>query len=169
MAKLKAYTDQWWTEELHKVTGLGQVLDIARQVRKDGYFDPAIAADDGLHLTAASAKKIAGKLGQFYSNSTSINGLAPLESPAFTGIPTVPTQTPFLPYGKAIANTEYVVTFIQDWTQRYGYGELTMDSRTGAQLSGPGVRSGYYHVPAGAGTPLPSGVNTALAFVDHKS
>ncbi|WVM05138.1 tail fiber protein [Pseudomonas phage Ka6] len=169
VTKLKAYTDQWWTEELHKVTGLGQVLDIARLVGKDGYFDPAIAADDGLHLTAASAKKIADKLGQFYSNSTSINGLAPLESPAFTGIPTVPTQTPFLPYGKAIANTEYVVTFIQDWTQRYGYGELTMDSRTGAQLSGPGVRSGYYHVPAGAGNPLPSGLNTALAFVDHKS
>ncbi|QKE55099.1 tail protein [Pseudomonas phage PAP02] len=166
VTKLKAYTDQWWTEELHKVTGLGQVLDIARLVGKDGYFDPAIAADDGLHLTAASAKKIADKLGQFYSNSTSINGLAPLESPAFTGIPTVPTQTPFLPYGKQIANTEYVITFIQDWTSNYGYGDLSMRNRTGSQMEAGGVRSGYYYVPGDSSNPLPGNV---YAFVHHMS
>ncbi|UNI71991.1 hypothetical protein [Pseudomonas phage vB_PaeP_TUMS_P10] len=166
VTKLKAYTDQWWSEELHKVTGLGQVLDIARVVGKDGYFDPAIAADDGLHLTAASAKKIADKLGQFYSNSTSINGLAPLESPAFTGIPTVPTQTPFLPYGKQIANTEYVITFIQDWTSNYGYGDLTMRNKTGAQMAAGGVRSGYYYVPGDSSNPLPGNI---YAFVHHMS
>ncbi len=167
--KLRDYTDQWWNTELPKVNGLAQTLDIARLIAKDGYMDPALGASDGLHLTDASAQKIADKLGQFFSNSSDTNGFASLDSPAFTGIPTVPTQTPFLPFGKTIANTEYVVTFIQDWTQRYGYGDLTMDSRTGAQLSGAGVRSGYYHVPAGAGNPLPSGLNTVLAFVDHKS
>lgn len=167
--KLRDYTDQWWNTELPKVNGLAQTLDIARLIAKDGYMDPALGASDGLHLTDASAQKIADKLGQFFSNSSDTNGFASLDSPAFTGIPTVPTQTPFLPFGKTIANTEYVVTFIQDWTQRYGYGDLTMDSRTGAQLSAAGVRSGYYHVPAGAGNPLPSGLNTALAFVDHKS
>lgn len=164
--KLKAYTDQWWSGELHKVSGLGQVLDIARVISKDGYFDPAIAADDGLHLNTASAKKIADKLGQFYSNSTSINGLAPLESPSFTGIPTVPTQIPFAPYSKQIANTEYVVTFIQDWTSHYGYGDLTMSSRTGSQLAGGGIRSGYYYVPGYASNPLPGNV---YAFVHHMS
>lgn len=167
--KLRDYTDQWWSTELPKVNGLAQTLDIARLIAKDGYMDPVLADADGLHLTDAAAQKIAAKLGQFFSNSSDTNGFASLDSPAFTGIPTVPTQTPFLPYGKAIANTEYVVTFIQDWTSRYGYGDLTMDSRTGVQMSGAGVRSGYYHVPAGAGNPLPSGLNTALAFVDHKS
>lgn len=167
--KLRDYTDQWWSTELPKVNGLAQTLDIARLIAKDGYMDPALADADGLHLTDAAAQKIAAKLGQFFSNSSDTNGFASLDSPAFTGIPTVPTQTPFLPFGKTIANTEYVVTFIQDWTSRYGYGDVTMDSRTGAQLSAPGVRSGYYHVPAGSGNPLPSGLNTALAFVDHKS
>ncbi|WBM84653.1 tail fiber protein [Pseudomonas phage vB_PaeP_PS28] len=167
--KLRDYTDTWWSTELPKVTGLAQTLDIARLLAKDGYMDPVLAADDGLHLTDAAAQKIAAKLGQFFSNSSDTNGFAPLDSPTFTGIPTVPTQTPLLPFGKTIANTEYVVTFLQDWTSRYGYGELSMASHTGAQLSGSGVRSGYYHVPAGSGNPLPGDLSSALAFVDHKS
>ncbi|CAZ66309.1 tail fiber protein [Pseudomonas phage LIT1] len=98
--KLRDYTDQWWNTELPKVNGLAQTLDIARLIAKDGYMDPDLAASDGLHLTNASAQKIAYKLGQFFSNSSDTNGFASLDSPAFTGTPTVPTQTPFLPYGR---------------------------------------------------------------------
>lgn len=164
--KLRDYTDQWWSTELPKVNGLAQTLDIARLIAKDGYMDPALADADGLHLTDAAAQKIAAKLGQFFSNSSDTNGFASLDSPAFTGIPTVPTQTPFLPFGKQIANTEYVVTFIQDWTSNYGYGDLSMRNRTGSQMEAGGVRSGYYYVPGDSSNPLPGNV---YAFVHHMS